>query len=108
MGYTSVKEFFDTVSKRFNPTAAKGLDAVCQFNITGEQSGKWYVIVKDGGCQVREGEAEKPNVTLTMPSETWLGMVNKQVSGMQAFMTGKLKVSGDIMLAQRIPDLFAV
>lgn len=108
MGYTSVKEVFEKVAGRFNPTAARGLDAVCQFNITGENGGKWYVIVKDGACQVHEGEAESSNVTLTMPAETWLGMVNRQVSGMQAFMTGKLKVSGDIMLAQRIPDLFSV
>jgi len=43
-----------------------------------------------------------------MSSETWLAMVNKQLNGMQAFMSGKLKVSGDIMLAQRIPDLFAI
>jgi putative sterol carrier protein len=108
MAYTSVQEVFNKISERFNPTSAKGLDAVCQFNITGEDGGKWYVILKEGGCQIQKGEAEKPTVTLTMPAETWLGMVNKQVSGMQAFMTGKLKVSGDIMLAQRIPDLFSM
>jgi putative sterol carrier protein len=108
MAFTSVNEVFDKISERFNPTAAKGLDAVCQFNITGEQGGKWYVIVKGGACQVLQGEAEKPSVTLTMPSETWLGMVNKQVSGMQAFMSGKLKVNGDLILAQRIPDLFSM
>jgi len=108
MAYTTVQEVFDKVSERFNPAAAKGLDAVCQFNITGEGGGKWHAIVKGGACQIQEGEAEKPSVTLTMPADVWLGMVNKQVSGMQAFMTGKLKVSGDIMLAQRIPDLFSV
>jgi putative sterol carrier protein len=33
-------------------------------------------------------------------------MVNGELNGMQAFMSGQLKVSGDIMLAQRIPELF--
>jgi putative sterol carrier protein len=108
MAMTSVKEVFDNVSQRFNPNAAKGMDAVCQFNITGEGGGNWYLVVKQGTCQVHEGTAQNPNVTLTMGSDTWLGMVNKQVNGMQAFMTGKLKVSGDIMLAQRIPDLFSM
>lgn len=108
MAITSVKQVFDNVQQGFNPNAAKGMDAVCQFNITGEGGGNWYLVVKGGACQVHEGTAPSPNVTLTMGSETWLGMVNKQINGMQAFMTGKLKVSGDIMLAQRIPDLFSM
>jgi hypothetical protein len=53
-----------------------------------------------------EGTHDSATVTLTMSGETWLGMVNKQVNGMQAFMSGKLKASGDIMLAQRIEQLF--
>lgn len=106
MAITNVKEVFDKVPQSFNANAAKGLDAVFQFDITGEGGGNWIVTVKGGTCQVQEGKGSGPTVTLTMSSETWLAMVNKQVSGMQAFMTGKLKLSGDIMLAQRIPDLF--
>jgi putative sterol carrier protein len=42
-----------------------------------------------------------------MSKETWLGIVNRELGGLQAFMSGKLDVSGDIMLAQKIPDLFS-
>lgn len=49
-----------------------------------------------------------PSVTLTMSGETWIGMVNKEVNGMQAFMSGQLKASGNIMLAQRIEQIFPV
>lgn len=106
MAIATVKDVFDGMPKRFNANAAKGISAVFQFDITGENGGNWNVAVKEGACQVQEGKAASPTVTLTMSGETWLGMVNKQVNGMQAFMTGKLKLSGDIMLAQRIPDLF--
>lgn len=106
MATASVKEVFDNMSKQFNANAAKGVNAVFQFDITGEGGGAWTVTVKDGACQVQEGKAGSPTVTLTLSGETWLGMVNKQINGMQAFMSGKLKLSGDIMLAQRIPDLF--
>jgi putative sterol carrier protein len=41
-----------------------------------------------------------------MSSETWLAIVNKELNGMQAFMSGELQVSGDIMLAQQIQQLF--
>jgi len=107
MGIASVKDVFDRVPERFNATAAKGINAVMQFDISGEGGGNWNVTVKEGTCQVQEGKAASPTVTLTMSSETWLAMVNKELNGMQAFMTGKLKLTGDIMLAQRIPDLFA-
>ncbi|UCG67276.1 MAG: SCP2 sterol-binding domain-containing protein [Deltaproteobacteria bacterium] len=56
--------------------------------------------------QVNEGSHESPNVTLTMSAETWLDIVNRELNGMQAFLSGKLKASGDIMLAQRIEKLF--
>jgi putative sterol carrier protein len=106
MAIASVKEVFDKVPEKFNANAAKGLDAVFQYDITGEGGGSWNVTIKDGTCQVQEGKAGSATVTLTMSSDTWLSMVNNELSGMQAFMTGKLKLSGDIMLAQRIPDLF--
>jgi putative sterol carrier protein len=64
------------------------------------------VNVKDGACQVAEGKHASPTVTLTMASDTWLGIVNKQVNAIQAFMGGKLKLTGNMMLAQKIQDLF--
>ena len=108
MAITNVTEVFSKVPQSFNAKAAKSLDAVFQFDITGEGGGNWNVIVKEGACRVNQGKHSTPTVTLTMSSEIWLAMVNKQLNGMQAFMSGKLKVSGDIMLAQRIPDLFAI
>jgi putative sterol carrier protein len=106
MAITNVKEVFDKVPQAFNADAAKGLDAVFQFDITGDGGGIWNVAVKSGACQVQEGKVSSPTVTLTMSGDTWLGMVNKQINGIQAFMSGKLKLSGDMLLAQRIPDLF--
>jgi putative sterol carrier protein len=106
MALTDVKEVFAKMPEVFNPSAAQGLDVVFQFNISGEGSGDWNVTVKDGACQIQEGTHDSPSVTLTMSGETWLAIVNKELNGMQAFMSGKLKASGDIMLAQRIEQLF--
>lgn len=106
MALTSVKEVFDKMPAVFNANAAQGLTAIFQYEITGENGGSWNVVVKDGACQVNEGVHASPSVTLTMSGDTWLGIVNKQTNGMQAFMTGKLKASGNIMLAQRIEQLF--
>ena len=107
MALSDVKTVFDNADKNFNVDAAKGMDAVFQFDITGESGGTWHVTVKEESCHVREGSHDNPSVTLKMSSETWLAVVNQKVNAVQAFMTGKLKVNGDIFLARKIPDLFS-
>jgi putative sterol carrier protein len=106
MALTSVKEVFEKMPEVFNPAAAAGLNMIFQFNITGDEAGEWHVIIKDNTCQVLDGAHGSPNVTLTMADADWLAMCNGTLNGMTAFMTGKLKASGDIMAAQRIPSLF--
>jgi putative sterol carrier protein len=106
MAFTEVKETFDNMASVFNPSAAAGLDAVFQYEITGEGGGNWTVIIKDGACEITEGTHDSPTTTLSMSAETWLAIVNKQLNGMQAFMSGQLKATGDIMLASRIEQLF--
>jgi len=106
MPLTDVKEVFSMMPEAFNAAAAQDLNAIFQLDITGEDGGAWNIVIKDGACQINEGTHESPNVTLTMSAETWLGIVNRDLNGMQAFITGKLKASGDIMLAQRIEQLF--
>lgn len=106
MALTSVKEVFEKMPEVFNPAAAAGLNMIFQFNITGNEAGEWHVIIKDNTCQVVDGAHGSPNVTLTMADADWLAMCNGTLNGMTAFMTGKLKASGDIMAAQRIPSLF--
>jgi putative sterol carrier protein len=103
---TNVKYIFTKMSENFNSGAAQGLDVVFQFDITGDGGGNWNVAVKDGTCQIREGTHEAPTVTLSMSCEIWLSIVNKELNAMQAFKGGQLKVIGDIMLAQRILELF--
>jgi len=101
-----IKDMFDRMPEIFNPEAAKGVDAVFQLDITGEGGGNWAAVIKDGTCRIQEGSHADPTVRLTMSADTWLAMVNREVNGMHAFMSGRLKVSGDIMLAQRLEQLF--
>jgi acyl dehydratase len=106
MALESVKEVFETMPKVFNASAASGLNAIFQFHITGGEAGDWNVTVKDGACQVAEGVNDAPTVSLTMADVDWIAMCNGKLDGMSAFMSGKLKATGDIMMAQRIPSLF--
>ena len=101
-----IRDTLQSMPEIFNRRAAQGMDAVFQINITGDEGGHWIALIKDGTCQIQEGTHANPSASLTMSAGTWLAMVNREISGMQAFMNGQLKVSGDIVLAQRIEELF--
>ena len=100
----SVADIVQTMQSKFNASAAAGLDLVFQFNI--EDADTYHLIVKDGTCEVVQGEAADPNVTLIMNSETLQGIVSGDLDGMMAFMSGQLKVEGDMMLATKLGELF--
>jgi putative sterol carrier protein len=103
---SQVKELFEKLPSLFNAEAAKGKNIVFQYDITGEGGGQWQVIVQDGKCEVKEGVHPNPSVTMTMDAETYLAIASKKLSGMTAFMTGKLKAKGNIFDAQKFNELF--
>jgi putative sterol carrier protein len=104
---TSVDDAVHAMKAKFNPEAAKGLDLVFGFNITDEDK-QYALLVKDGTCELEEGENPDANVTLVMDSETLKGIVSGETDGMQAFMGGKLRAEGDMMLAMKLSELFPV
>jgi putative sterol carrier protein len=106
MAYTDVKETFEKMPTVFDASKAQGINSVVQYLINGPEGGNWFIELKDGQCRIEEGLHDSPKVTITMNAGTWLALVNQEMSGMQAFMGGKLKATGDIMLAQKIPAIF--
>ncbi|MNN88285.1 SCP-2 sterol transfer family protein [compost metagenome] len=64
--------------------------------------------MKDGACDLQQGDSASPNVTLIMDSETLKGITSGETDGMQAFMGGKLRAEGDMMLALKLSELFPV
>ncbi|HDZ57527.1 MAG TPA: SCP-2 family sterol carrier protein [Pseudomonas xinjiangensis] len=101
---TTVTEIINNMESKFNPAAAQGVDLVFQFNI--EDDDNFHVAVKDGTCNAEKGDAANPNVTLIMDSETLSGVISGETDGMQAFMAGKLRAEGDMMLALKLGELF--
>ena len=91
---------------RFNKEAAKGLNAVYQFDLSGDGGGKWHVIINNDTCQVNEGAAASPSITISMTAQDYLDMLSGKLNGQMAFMTGKLRIAGDMGLALRMQSLF--
>jgi multimeric flavodoxin WrbA/putative sterol carrier protein len=90
----------------FNSQTAGDLRATIQFEVTGKQTGDWFLSVGDAKCMYHEGKANAPNLTIITPSEVWLAIANKEMDGQQAFMEGKYKATGDMSLLMRMRSLF--
>jgi putative sterol carrier protein len=102
----TVEEVFAAMPVRFQKDAAAGMNAVYQYDITGDGGGKWYAAIKEGELEVVKGEHENPNITLTMADEDYLAMIAGTLDGQAAFMAGKLKIKGDMSLAMKLASIF--
>ena len=92
----------------FLPEKALGLDATIQFKFTGEEPGEWYATVKDGKVEVAKGVHASPKMTLTADSADYVKIFTGELDGMQAFMQGKLKLTGDLNLAMKLTQMFKI
>ena len=99
----SAKEFFDTLETRVDQSKTAGMNNSYVFDIDG--AGKWKVDVQDGKVQVTEG-GEEGDVTITTSEETFEKIVSGEQNATSAYMTGKLKVKGDMGAAMKLQKLF--
>ena len=102
----SAAEIFAAMPDAFNPDAAKGVDVVFQYHISGPDGGDWSCTVKDGACTIHQGTHEKPTCTLKIGANDFVDMIGGALPAMQAYTSGKLKIEGDVMKSQLIEKLF--
>jgi putative sterol carrier protein len=90
-----------------NPEEAKSIGAKYQLNITGPTGGEWNIDVSASGpaCKAGSGDAD---CTLTLSDEDFQKLVENPAAGMQLFFAGKLKVSGNPMLATKLQKIIGL
>lgn len=104
----TIQEAFEAMSSRFNSSAAAGVDAIYQFNISGDGGGNYWVQVADQAMNLNEGEHEEPSLVFTATDEDFLKLVNGELNAMSAFMAGKIKVKGNMGDAMKLQSLFGI
>ena len=102
----AIKEIFSQMPAQINPDAAKGMNSVIQFNLSGEGGGNYYVEIKDGTAKVTEGSHASPNMMMTLAASDYVDLIMGKLNGQMAFMSGKLKIAGDMGLAMKMQTLF--
>ena len=99
----SAKDFFDTLESRVDESKTAGMNNSYLFDIDG--AGTWFVRVADGKVNVSEGEQDADAV-ITASEETFEKLVSGDQNPTSAYMTGKLKVKGDMGAAMKQQKLF--
>jgi putative sterol carrier protein len=102
----TVKEIFEAMPGKFKKDAAAGMNAVYQYDVTGDGGGKWYTEISNGELKVVEGDHASPNITITIKDTDYVDLVGGKLNGQTAFLTGKLKIKGDMSLAMKLNSLF--
>lgn len=98
----SAREFFDDLRARADASRAAGLTASYRFDIEG--AGSWHVQVRGGALTVEESQ-EPADCVIATDERTFLGVVSGEQNPMGAYMTGRIRVEGDIGLALRLREL---
>ena len=102
----TVEEVLNTMAANFNSNFAKGMKTVYQFDLTGDSGGKHHFVIDDGKLQRKVGAHDKPNITITMSAGDFVDMSIGKLNPQMAFMSGKLKIAGDMGLAMKLQQLF--
>jgi putative sterol carrier protein len=97
------KEFFDTLEARVDASKTAGMNNSYVFEIEG--AGTWKVDVVDGAVTVTEGAGDA-DVTIRTSAEIFSSIASGEQNPTTAYMTGKLKVDGDMGAAMKLQKLF--
>lgn len=106
MTVLTVGELLERMPGAFLPARAGGIDAVVQLEFTGAEAGEWFVVIRDSTLQVRQGRAPAARLTLSADAQDVVRIFTGELGGMQAFLSGRLRISGDTNLAMRLAGLF--
>ena len=104
-------QIFAQMADHLDPDTAREAEAVIEWRIGGRDDGghdRYQVIVTRGTCTIeREGEQE-PSAVFTIGPVEFLRLVTGNVNGPELFMTGRITVEGDLMLAAIVQSWFRV
>ena len=104
----TVKDTFDQMPSRFRADRAAGTNAIIQYDISGDGGGTWNAVIKDGTCSVSTGQAASPSLTLQVGAQDWIDMSTGKQNPQMLFMSGKLKLKGDMGLAMKLGSMFSM
>lgn len=103
---SQVRELLEAMPAAFLPEKAGSAKALIQLDLLGEGGGPWVLNVDQGVCEVIEEKHPQPDVTVSMQAQDFAALYTNQLNPVQAFMAGKIKVTGNVGLVMQLLNWF--
>uniref|UniRef100_A0A8D2DDG4 Hydroxysteroid dehydrogenase-like protein 2 n=1 Tax=Sciurus vulgaris TaxID=55149 RepID=A0A8D2DDG4_SCIVU len=104
--YGAVEETFRIVKDSLSDDVVKATQAIYQFELSGEDGGTWFLDLKNRGGTVGHGEpSDRADVVMSMSTDDFVKMFSGKLKPTVAFMSGKLKIKGNMALAIKLEKL---
>ncbi|MCB0036529.1 MAG: SCP2 sterol-binding domain-containing protein [Anaerolineales bacterium] len=100
----TLNEIFGKIVDRFDSEKMASVTATVQFDLGDEQH---YLALENGSISHEEGTAENPDATITMTADDFKALTSGDLNPMTAFMSGKIKVKGDMGIVMKLQSVFA-
>ncbi len=104
---TAEEIFNNKIKEKLNSNVekVKTINAIYAFELTGDNPETWTIDLTKDADFVTKGQADSPNCTVTIKLDDLADIVEKKLNPQMAFMTGKLKVKGDMGLALKLGSI---
>lgn len=107
MALTAKQIFEEKIAQRLKDNAEKikGITAVYEFKVSGDENPVWTLDLSQPGGKITEGSTGQAKCTVTISASDLSDIVEKKLNPQMAFMSGKLKVAGDMALALKLGNI---
>jgi putative sterol carrier protein len=93
-------------SEQFKQAAGSTSTRLQQVVNSPEGEKKYFFKLEGGQAEVGVGDIENPEATLTQDYDTAVALAKSELNGTAAYMSGKLKISGDLMKLMQLQGMF--
>lgn len=99
---SSANDLINRMPDVFLSELATGLEMTVQFMIEAPM----YAVIANGECHVHDGHADTPDLTVTTSDADLVKLMYGDLNGVVAYMSGRLRVRGDLINARKLPSVF--
>jgi putative sterol carrier protein len=106
MSDPTAEQVMERMPASFLPEKAAGVDAVINYQLSGEGGGDWTMTIRGGTCQVARGLAAEAKLTISADASDYVQVALGKLDAMAAFGAGKIKIKGDLPLSLKLMGMF--